>query len=100
MLLDCVRSFQENCDINRYTIFIADTGSSTEEIDQIKKYIYGFDNVKLIEYDYYNFAKINNDVVKNHVSDDIDFLLFCNNDIKILNDVIHYIFRSNYLFSS
>jgi GT2 family glycosyltransferase len=88
MLLDCIRSFQENCNLNKFTIFIADTGSSNDEIEQIKKYICGFDNVKLIEYDYYNFAKINNDVVENHVNDDYEFILFSNNDIKILNDVI------------
>jgi GT2 family glycosyltransferase len=88
MLLDCIKSYQKHCDVNRYTIFIADTGSSKEEIDQIKKYTCNFENVKLIEYDYYNFAKINNDVVKNYINDDYEFILFSNNDIKILNDVI------------
>ena len=39
-------------------------------------------------YDYYNFAKINNDVVKNHVSEDTELLLFSNNDIKVLNNAI------------
>jgi GT2 family glycosyltransferase len=42
----------------------------------------------LINYDYYNFAKINNDVVKNYINDDFEFLLFSNNDIKVLNNVI------------
>ena len=57
------------------------------------------DNIKLIEYDYYNFAKINNDVVKNHVTDEFNYLLFCNNDIKILNDVVYKmvsIFNTNH----
>jgi GT2 family glycosyltransferase len=46
-------------------------------------------NITLIQYDYYNFAKINNDVVKNHISNEFEFLLFTNNDIKLLNDVIY-----------
>lgn len=88
MLLDCINSFQEYCDKNKFTIFIADTGSSPDEIQTIKTNIDLLDNVKLIQYDYYNFAKINNDVVKNHVNDDHEFVLFSNNDIKILNDVL------------
>ena len=88
MLFECIESYMEHCDPNRYTIFIADTGSSKEEIEIIKSKIQDISYVKLIEYDYYNFAKINNDVVKNHVDDSYEFILFSNNDIKIMNDVI------------
>jgi GT2 family glycosyltransferase len=72
-----------------FDIFIADTGSSDEEKNQIKTHFLDKSNIKLIEYDYYNFAKINNDVVKNHINDDYEFLLFCNNDIKLLNNVVY-----------
>jgi len=72
-----------------FDVFIADTGSTDDEKNQIKSQILPLGNVNLIEYDYYNFAKINNDVVKNHINDDYEFLLFCNNDIKILNNVIY-----------
>jgi GT2 family glycosyltransferase len=88
MLLECIKSFEDHCDTKKFTIFIADTGSTKDEIDRIKDKILSTNNIKLIEYDYYNFAKINNDVVKNHVGDDYEFILFSNNDIKILNDVI------------
>jgi GT2 family glycosyltransferase len=88
MLIDCIKSFNDHCDSNQYNIFIADTGSEKLEIDFIKEKILNFSNVTLIEYDYYNFSKINNDVVKNYVTKDFEFLLFSNNDIKILNDVI------------
>jgi GT2 family glycosyltransferase len=88
MLMNCINSFYEHCNLNLFDIFIADTGSTEEEKEQLKLEISNHTNIKLIEYDYYNFAKINNDVVKNYVSDDYEFLLFCNNDIKILNDVI------------
>ena len=88
MLFDCVDSFYNNSNSELFDIFIADTGSTEKEKEIIKNKINAINNIKLIEYDYYNFAKINNDVVKNHVNDNYEFLLFCNNDIKILNDVI------------
>jgi GT2 family glycosyltransferase len=89
MLLECVKSFYQHCNPNLFDIFIADTGSTEEEKELIKEYINSLGNIKLIEYDYYNFAKINNDVVKNHISNDYEFLLFCNNDIKLLNNVVY-----------
>jgi GT2 family glycosyltransferase len=88
MLLDCVNSFYDHCDTNVFNLFIADTGSSEDEKKEIRDNTSKYDNITLIEYDYYNFAKINNDVVKNHITDEYEFLLFCNNDIKLLNDVI------------
>jgi GT2 family glycosyltransferase len=70
-------------------MFIADTGSTDDEKETLKSNIKDYSNIMLIEYNYYNFAKINNDVVKNHVTDEYEFLLFCNNDIKLLNNVIY-----------
>jgi GT2 family glycosyltransferase len=89
MLYECVKSFYDNCNSDLFEVFIADTGSSDEEKMEIKTSILPLGDINLIEYDYYNFAKINNDVVKNHLSDRHEFLLFCNNDIKILNNVIY-----------
>jgi GT2 family glycosyltransferase len=88
LLFQCIESFYEHCDKNIFDIFIADTGSTNEEIELIEKLVGSVGNIKLIKYDYYNFAKINNDVVKNYISKDYEFLLFCNNDVKLLNDVI------------
>jgi GT2 family glycosyltransferase len=92
LLFDCINSFIEHCNSDVYEIFIADTGSSNDEKNEINSFIsLNIDKVKIniIEYDYYNFAKINNDVVSNHISDEFEFLLFCNNDIKLLNNVIY-----------
>lgn len=89
MLSDCINSFYQHCNPNLFDVFIADTGSTNEEKEWIKTNILNIGNIKLIEYDYYNFAKINNDVVKNHIGDEYEFLLFCNNDIKILNNVVY-----------
>lgn len=67
-------------------IIIADTGSD-DEIKKAYKNIFHQD-IKIIEYDYYSFTKINNDVVKNHVSEDSELILFCNDDVFILNDAL------------
>lgn len=88
LLLNCINSFYDNCDQDIFNIFVADTGSTEKELNIIRGEIKKHNNIKLVEYDYYNFAKINNDIVKNHVCDDHDFLLFCNNDIEIKNDVL------------
>jgi len=88
LLFQCIESFYEHCDKNLFDIFIADTGSTDEEIESIEELVNNIGNVKLIKYDYYNFAKINNDVVKNHVGKEYQYLLFCNNDIKLLSDII------------
>jgi len=99
LLFNCINSFYTECDPSNFTIFVADTGSTNDEKEELKKFISLKDNIKLIEYDYYNFAKINNDVVKNHVTDEFNYLLFCNNDIKILNDVVYKmvnIFNTNH----
>jgi GT2 family glycosyltransferase len=88
LLFECIESFYEHCDTKIFDIFIADTGSTEEEIKSIEELVSRVENIKLIKYDYYNFAKINNDVVKNYINNTYEFLLFCNNDIKLLNDVI------------
>jgi len=89
MLKNCVDSFYTHCNPELFDVFIADTGSTDDEKETLKSYIKNYNNIKLIEYDYYNFAKINNDVVKNYVTDKYEFLLFCNNDIKLLNNIIY-----------
>jgi GT2 family glycosyltransferase len=89
MLFECVNSFYQHCNSKLFDVFIADTGSSEIEKEWIKTNILPLGNIKLIEYDYYSFAKINNEVVKHHIGDEYEYLLFSNNDIKILNNVIY-----------
>jgi len=69
-----------------YEILIADTGSDPEvkeKYEEIVDY-----NVKVVEYDYFNFGQINNDMVKNHTTEETEIVLFCNDDIKLLNDAL------------
>jgi GT2 family glycosyltransferase len=89
VLYNCIKSFFDHTTNVSFEVFIADTGSSKEEKDQIKEKILVLGNVKLLEYDYYNFSKINNDVVKNHISNEFEYILFSNNDIVLLNNVMN-----------
>jgi GT2 family glycosyltransferase len=91
LLFNCINSYIEQCNTDLFEVFIADTGSTDEEKQLTREFIKTNENtckIHLVEYDYYNFAKINNDVVKNYVTDDFEFLLFSNNDIQVLNNVI------------
>jgi GT2 family glycosyltransferase len=88
LLKDCINSFYENCNENMFHIFIADTGSSEDNKNLLRDLIKEKNNITLLEYDYYNFGKINNDVVRNYIKDDFTHILFSNNDIKIMNNVI------------
>jgi len=79
-------SWQDVVNYSNYEIIIADTGSEEDVIAGYQKFL--SDKVRVVRYDYYNFAKINNDVVRNHVSADTELLLFCNDDIVLLNDAL------------
>lgn len=77
-------------------IYIADTGS--ENVGDIKNTISNIlvdstINLKFIEYDYYNFSQINNDVVYNHLEDE-ELILFCNDDIEFVNDTLSFMINS------
>lgn len=98
LLFKCIDSFYQYCDKNIYHIFIADTGSSIEELKEIENKIKNLENTTLIQYNYYNFSKINNDVVTNYVDDKYEFLLFANNDVELISNVIYgmiKVFKSN-----
>jgi GT2 family glycosyltransferase len=85
-IVNNINSWNDVVNYNNYEILIADTGSTDDVIEGYNKIL--SDKVKLVRYDYYNFAKINNDMVKNHVSNDTELVLFCNDDIKLLNDAL------------
>lgn len=94
LLIDCLQSIIDHTHITRYEIIIADTGSTSENKQKLAEWIKNLNRksnlsgIKVVEYDYYNFAKINNHVVRNHLAKKSSHLLFCNNDIKLLNDAV------------
>ena len=86
-LANNLNSWDELVQYPNYEILIADTGSSEDVIEKYKELLEN-EKVKLIRYDWYNFGNINNDMVKNHISADSELVLFCNDDIKLLNDAL------------
>jgi GT2 family glycosyltransferase len=82
-----LNSWDEFVKYPNYEILVADTGSSEDVIESYKELLEN-DKVKLIRYNWYNFARINNDMVRNHVSADTELIIFCNDDVKLLNDVL------------
>jgi len=92
LLIPCLDSIIETTAYSNYIIYVADTGSNEIELSKLKNYIseVNVENeiIRLVEYDYYNFAKINNDVIKNKIDADTEILLLTNNDIEMVNDAL------------
>jgi GT2 family glycosyltransferase len=95
MLKECVDSIWEMDKYVNMKVYIADTGSTDDEKefirDMIRKHSFMSDRprtIELVEYDYYNFSSINNDMVSDKIDGDTELVLFCNNDIKLINDAI------------
>jgi GT2 family glycosyltransferase len=86
ILLDNITSWNEYVKYKNYNIIIADTGSDSDVLAKYDQLL--SDKVSVVKYDYYNFAKINNDVVNNHVNADTEIVLFCNDDIELMNDAL------------
>ena len=91
LLFKCLTSIKNKTKYSNYNIYIGDTGSSDNEIKEIISFIkHNFStekNVKLLKYEYYNFAKTNNNIIFNHLRDE-EIYLFCNNDIELIDDCI------------
>jgi GT2 family glycosyltransferase len=82
-----------------YHIFVADTGSTVEELQQMWSFLIEVGknnkNITLLQYEYYNFSKINNHVVRNYIDDSYSWVLFCNNDIVLNHDIFNFIREQN-----
>tara|TARA_R110000851_G_scaffold216527_1_gene369465 strand:- start:2696 stop:4276 length:1581 start_codon:yes stop_codon:yes gene_type:complete len=88
ILFGCINSIIEKSEYKNYEIIVADTGSGEKNMIKIEEFCEDKDFIKLIKFDYYNFAQINNEVVSQYISKDTELLLFCNNDIELINDAI------------
>jgi len=86
LLNACVQSIIKFTKHEHYEILIADTGSKQEVLEKLEQLSSGNVKIKIIKYNYYHFGKINNDVAKKHAKG--SFLLFCNDDIELKNDVV------------
>ena len=89
-LFNCIDSIIDKTKTTDYHIYVCDTGSDESDMRSITEYLKEkfskTKNVTLLRYDYYNFAKINNDVIDAHSTADV--LLLCNNDIRLIDNCI------------
>lgn len=86
LLFNCLLSISTRSIYPNFEIIIADTGSSKTELDEIHQFIAITQlKIRIIEFNYYHFAQINNLVVSSISS---ELILFCNNDIELINDAI------------
>ncbi len=81
LLERCVKSLQQT-KLSNYKIYIADTGSLKATVDKIKENLLN-NKVVLNQYGYYNFSKINNDMVNTFIDSDSELVLFCNDDVYV-----------------
>lgn len=88
LLFNLINSIENKSTYKNYKIYIADTGSDFDKLNELEYFITNKSKINLIKYKYYNFAKINNDVVKNFVSKETELLLFLNNDVEFVNDAL------------
>lgn len=86
-LSKCITSIYKKTKYTNFKIYVADTGSDEETLSQIESLIDEHDNIILLKYDFYNFAKINN-IVADQLPDSTELILFCNDDIEFINDCI------------
>lgn len=88
LLFKCLISIIDKTQNPNYYIYIGDTGSTEEELEQINKFIKQHKNIYLIEIGQYHFAKNHNDLIFNHLKNDEEIITFCNNDIELIDDCI------------
>jgi len=89
LLFNGLNSLAEKSRYPNYEVIIADTGSSPQELVEINEFVaITTINVKVVKFDYYNFSRINNAVVFEHLNTSTELLLFCNNDIELINDAV------------
>ena len=83
-----MNSLAEKSIYPNYEIIIADTGSSQLELAEIYELVHTKQNIKVVEFKKYHFASVNNEIVFKHSDINSELILFCNNDIELINDAI------------
>ncbi len=90
LLKQCVDSFIKFYSNFYGEILIGDTGSNNAELKLINKYINELNkkdiNIKLIQFNYYNYSKNNNEIANSFIDKRTEYLYFLNNDIEFLNN--------------
>jgi GT2 family glycosyltransferase len=92
----CLASIKEHTSSD-YRIYIAYNGKDDNKLVELATFIkseFTKDQIHFLKYDYYNFAKLNNDILKNHLHNDVDVVVFCNNDIVLKTPCIDEIAKT------
>lgn len=90
ILFKCLESIKQNIRAE-YRIYIGYNGKSAVIEHDLRTFLVNnFEPAffKLIKYDFYNFSILNNDIIRNHLDSEIDYLLFCNNDVILSNTCV------------
>ena len=90
VIKNCLNSFENINTYNNIKFYIGDTGSTDEQYKQLVSFCEEFKYDKeILKFNYNNFAKNHNWIIKNRVKE--DFILFCNDDIELINDALSII---------
>jgi len=91
ILFRCFAGIRENVKFE-YKIYLAYNGRVAAVESQIRVHLeatFRAEQYKVVKYSFYNFAALNNDIVRNHLDQGFELLLFCNNDVVIHGDAVN-----------
>ena len=90
LTIDCINSLYGS-NFQSFRFYIANNDPDNDDRQKLINHLKTLDKnkVKYIQYNWYRFGKLNNDVIKKHLDDDITHILFCNNDIKCVDDCLY-----------
>lgn len=99
LLFQCIDSIKihTTSKLTHVTVVAIDTGSNKDNLTQLYEYKKNnTSHIKLVikEHGYYNFAKNNNQAFTEMKGSEFDYVVFCNNDIKFLNDVLAHMINT------
>lgn len=87
-LPECMNTISERTKYRNYRIYIANAALKADNPEVLQNYLRRRNDIAMIEYPSYHFPGMVNDMVRKHVAPDTELLLFCNQDIRLLNDAI------------
>ncbi len=90
MLFRCIEAIVTRSRYRNFRLVIGDTGSTEAERKAIAAFLAQYPGLDawLIAMPGYHFARCNNELARRHAGADAELLLFCNNDVVLVNDAI------------
>ncbi len=85
-LLRCINSISKTTSYENYKIYIADNKFNHEESETIEDILKENKNIIFPDYHDKSIVKTYNYIVQNHVDKDAELILFCEDNIELLND--------------